>query len=74
MKQNCDYVQVSLLQLIDNENALVSKINEINSALKQAKQFNLRSSEYEKQKAAVEQQLTEVRKKINAYFRDKICI
>lgn len=72
MRQTCDYVQTSLLDLIYTENELVKKLNEINGTIEHTKKFGLRSTEYEKQRVGVEKQLAEVRNELKEYLFNKI--
>lgn len=74
MKQACSYVQVSLMQLLNNEHAIVSKLNEVNKALEVAKSSNLRCNEYIKQRDSLNTQLTKAREEINKYLTEKIQI
>lgn len=72
MRQPCDYVQTSLLDLVYTENELIKKLNEINGTIEHTKKFGLRSAEYEKQRVGVEKQLAEVRNELKEYLFNKI--
>lgn len=72
MKQSCSYVQVSLFQLLSNEHAIISKLNEVNKALEVAKSSNLRCNEYIKQKDSLNTQLAEARSEIKKYLEEKV--
>lgn len=67
-------VQESLLDLINLEHSIVSKINEVNAELIKAKRFNLRTNEYTKLLEKNTKKLEEVRNSIRIYLQTKIKI
>lgn len=67
-------VQESLLDLINLEHSIVSKINEVNAELYKAKKFNLRTNEYTKLLEKNTKKLEEVRGSIRVYLQTKIKI
>lgn len=75
MSRNCcDYVQTSLLELLQEEHELISKINEVNSVIIVAKRGGLRTAEYTKMLEAHNESLIIVREKIKQYLLHNIGI
>ena len=72
MRHGCEYVQSSLLSILNKEHELVSKLNEINQTIGVAKSANLRTNEYLKRKDSIEKELTETRNEIREYIVEKI--
>lgn len=67
-------VMESLLDLINQEHEVISKINEINAEISKAKRYNLRTNEYNKILLKNKSKLEEIRNSIKIYLQTKIHI
>ena len=64
--------EVSLLELLNKEEACVKRLNECVRAIDIAKKGGIRSVEYERDTKAAEKKLVECRQDIKEYFNTKL--
>ena len=73
-KVNGRVPEISFLELINQENSIVSKLNEAYNALDVAKKSNIRTSQYTQMIDEYTNKLEEVRTEIKVYCSEKLGI